>query len=187
MNRMWKVLENHVELSVPSRLVVTREVVELPDGRIIPDYYKVRFHPFALILAESTEGRLICLETYRHGPARVVLALPGGHIEQGEDELSAARRELMEETGFAVEECEKVGTFVTLGNQSGGHCTVFFGRHARRIAEPDSDDLEDARVLLLSRQELRQSVMSGRFGCASDLAAIALLDVLNGEGVPSAT
>lgn len=182
MKAVWNILRSHVEFSVPSRLVVIRETVELPDGRVVPDYYKVQLPDFVLVLAESTEGNIVCLEQYRHGTGCFVLTLPGGHVEDGEDELVAAKRELIEETGFEAAKWEKIGSFCTLGNQRGSVCTVFYGSHAHRVTDPSSGDLEKAQVRVLSRDRLLQSVSSGQVAIASDLAAIGL--VLARLGVP---
>lgn len=175
MSCSWKVLERHTEFSVPNRLDLVREVVRLPDGRIVRDFYKVVLRPFVLVIAETADQMVVCLEQYRHGPARIVLTLPGGGIEDAEDVGAAARRELVEETGFVVDDLRAIGTFQTAANQGGSHCTVFRAANARQIMQPKSGDLEEAQVRLLSHRDLLMAVREGAAGTGGDLAAIALL------------
>jgi ADP-ribose pyrophosphatase len=172
---VWKVLERHVVFSVPSRLQVAREVVETPDGAVISDYYQVDLTPFVIILAEAENARWVCLHQYAHGPRRVVLTLPGGGVEKGETELEAARRELMEETGYEALEWERAGVFSTLGNQRGSVCAVYRARRAKKVMEPNSGDLEEGEVRLLTHEEIVAGLLDNSFGVASDIAALGLL------------
>jgi ADP-ribose pyrophosphatase len=64
----------------------------------------------AAILAKTADGKLIINKEYRHPTGKWLLSCPGGRIDPGESPLEAAKRELLEETGYGE------GRFSLLGN-----------------------------------------------------------------------
>lgn len=81
------------------RTIVTRTFV-LPDGRSV-DFELVQAGDVVCILPLTTTNRVVLARQFRPGPEQIVLELPGGLCEPGEDPADAARRELAEETGYA--------------------------------------------------------------------------------------
>jgi len=82
---------------------VYKDRVKLPDGTLSSrEYIK---HPGAVaILALLDNGNLIMERQYRYPPRREFVELPAGKIDQGEDILRTAQRELLEETGYVAKE-----------------------------------------------------------------------------------
>lgn len=54
----------------------------------------------SVVLAKTKEGKLIINKEYRHPTGKWLLSCPGGRIDMGESPLEAAKRELLEETGY---------------------------------------------------------------------------------------
>jgi ADP-ribose pyrophosphatase len=171
---LWKVRNRERLFSVKGRLEVYREAVELPDGRLVEDYLQFVAATFAQVFAETADGRVILLRQYKHGPRRVHLALPGGHVDEGESPLAAARRELLEETGYGGGDWSELGQFCTAGNHGGSTAHSFLCRGAELKAEPLSGDLEEMTVELLDRPQLLAALTGGEFAVGSDLATIGL-------------
>jgi ADP-ribose pyrophosphatase len=148
--------------------------VQLPDGRIVDDYYQVRQMDYAGVFAQTPDGRIIVERQYKHGVGRVSLMLPGGVIEDGEDPLVTAQRELLEETGYVAGAWQHLGSFVTDANHLGARAHLFAARCARQVARPDSGDLEDIEVVLMNPDEIIRAVRDGDVAVLGAVAAIAL-------------
>ena len=71
--------------------------VELPDGRQVQGFYSIDMPDHAIIVALTSEDRVVVERNYKHGPRRVCINLPAGYLEPGEDPMDAAKRELLED------------------------------------------------------------------------------------------
>ena len=98
----------------------------------------------------------------------------GGYLERGEEPLKAVQRELLEETGYTADDWTELGSFVVDANRHVGVGTFFLARNARRIAEPDHDDLEEFEVRWVSVNEIREALFDGKVGILSYAVNIAL-------------
>jgi ADP-ribose pyrophosphatase len=161
--------------SIPSRISIAIESVILPDGRKVDDYMQIQIADFVMIFAETASGHAVCLRLYRHGARCVGLELPAGHIDHAEDPLDAARRELLEETGYESADWQALGAVFQSTNHRIGLGYVFHARNAVRVQAPCSGDLEDAQVELYSRQDLIAVLHRREVVSASCLAALALV------------
>ena len=74
--------------------------VELPTGAIIDEYYVLEYPDWVNTIAITKEGEFVFVRQYRYAIGKTVNELCAGVIEKGEDPMDAAKRELMEETGF---------------------------------------------------------------------------------------
>ena len=170
----WEVLDSNELLNAEPWLTVTSQRVRLPDGRIVDDFYRVDMSEFAVMHVRATDGRLITLKQYRHGVGDVCLALPGGGVEKGEGPVDAAKRELLEETGYVAENWRSLGQFIVNGNQGCGRANFFVADGATRVAEPGSGDLETTDVILMTTEEVAAAVTRGEVKTITTVALIAM-------------
>ena len=171
----WRVAASRDLLDASPFLKVRVEAIDLPDGRRIEDYYQLDMPSFACIFAETEDGRIITYRQYRHGPKRVCLVFPGGHVNPGEDPLEAARRELLEETGYEGTTWQDLGAYTVNANQGGAVSYMFRATGCRKVAAPDSDDLEETEVLFLTRAELLEAAGKGAFPLLTQMALLAMV------------
>jgi ADP-ribose pyrophosphatase len=142
---------------------------------ITPDYVNV------FVVTEDSE--FLCFRQTKYGVEGSTLAAVGGYVEPGEEPLDAARRELLEETGYEAPEWTSLGHYRVDANRGAGMAYLFLARGARRVAEADADDLEEQELLHLSRSEVEAALAGGEFKVLpwTTVVALALL-YLDREG-----
>lgn len=180
----WKILDQKTVYSAPPFIEVSIETVALPDGRVIADYHHLTAGEFVTILAETAGGAFLALRQYRHGVRRIGLALPGGRIDGDEAPIEAAKRELLEETGFAADSWRAMSSWDTSCSYGFSKSHYFHARGAHQIQAPASDDLEAAELVSMTRDEIRIALGDNSFvslGHAAPLAFLLLEEAARAE------
>ncbi|MFY9140799.1 MAG: NUDIX hydrolase [Thermacetogeniaceae bacterium] len=154
------------------------DTVELPDGKTAKR--EVVKHPGAVVILPLTdEGEVVMVRQYRHAPGEILLELPAGKRDGGEEPLECAKRELEEETGYTAEQWQVICSFYT----SPGFCDellylVLAKGLIKGEARPDEGEFID--VVTIPLAEAAQMVLSGEIKdgktCLGILAGCALHD-----------
>ncbi len=149
----WKILESEYLINRPW-LTVRRDKVELPTGVIHNEYYVLEYPSWVNVIAITKDGEFVMVEQYRHGLQEVFTELVAGVVENGEEPLHAAKRELMEETGFGGGDWE-LNTIICANPGSQNNLTYsYIARGVKRCGEQHLDETEDVSVRLLSEAEV---------------------------------
>jgi len=159
----WKTLSKRTILPYSKFLTVEEHAVELPDGQIIHDWPWVITPDYINVAVVTVEGKFLCMRQFKYGAQKTILAPVGGYLEPGEAPLEAAKREVLEETGYAAPDWHHFGSYPVDGNRGCGTANLFLAQNARKVAEPNADDLEEQELLYLSRSEVENAVASGEF------------------------
>lgn len=170
----WKTLERKTILDHSKFLRVENHRVRLPSGRIIENWPWVITPDFVNVAVTTESGGWVCLRQVKYAVKGTTLAPVGGYLEPGEEPLAAARREVLEETGYEAADWQSLGTFQVDGNRGVARAHLFLARGARRVTEPDADDLEEQQVVLLTRAEVEAAVAAGEFELLPWAAVMAL-------------
>jgi len=172
--RPWRTLARRTLLSRPPWMEVGEERVGLPDGREVDGFLWVRTRDFVAIVSVTERDEVILIRSYKHGPRTVSLAVPAGYIEDAEEPLAAAKRELREETGYASDDWTSLGSYVVDGNYFVSTEHIFLARAARKVSEPASGDLEEMEVVVVPLAEISEYVRRGELVQLSSAAALAI-------------
>jgi ADP-ribose pyrophosphatase len=160
-------------------LRLRKDEIELPDGKRIPDYFVRESPGFVIVFALTDEDRVVIVHQYRYGIDRVTLELPAGALEDQEDPLSCAQRELIEETGFTSEHWEELMIAPSDPVRSDSVMHAYLARGAKHTHQQDLDEGEDVEWELLPIEEFKRRLLAGAVGAVPSIAvAYAALDRL---------
>jgi 8-oxo-dGDP phosphatase len=149
----WEALDQKYLFRRPPWLVLRQQRFRLPTGREIADYWISEYPPWVNVVAVTPNDELVFVRQFRPGIGAVHYELPAGVVEEGEALEAAARRELLEETGFGG------GTWSLLASLSANPAlqnnmtTTFLAEGVERVREAAPEQTEDLRVHLVEVNE----------------------------------
>jgi 8-oxo-dGTP pyrophosphatase MutT (NUDIX family) len=177
MTQKWTTTEKRTILQNGKFLTVEYHTIELPDGQVIEDWSWVITPDFVNVLLIDTEEQFVLFRQTKYAIDGLSLAPVGGYVEPNEDPLEAAKREVMEETGYEAQIWLDLGKYRVDANRGAGMAYAFLALDAKKVAEPDADDLEEQELLRLSRADVEQALFNGEFKVLpwTSLVALSLL------------
>ena len=149
------------------------DTVQLPDGG--QSKREIVRHPGAVAMVPLLDdGRVVLVRQYRHAAGKVLVEIPAGTLEPGEDPLRAAERELQEETGY------KPGSLERLGHEyaAPGYTTELIHLFLATELVPsalDQDADEFIEVVTLPFEEAVAQVMRGEIEDSKTMLALLLV------------
>lgn len=156
----WKTLDQKYLIKRPW-LTARMDKVELPTGAIIDEYYVLEYPDWVNTIAITKEGKFVFVRQYRYALGKTVNELCAGVIEQGEDPMVAAQRELLEETGFGGGNWQ---AWMTLSANPSTHTNLtycFLATDVELQTAQHLDQGEDIEVRIFTREEVLEMLQQG--------------------------
>ena len=126
------------------------------------------------VVAVTEDESFLVFRQVKYAVEGTSLAPVGGYVDDGEEPLAAARRELLEETGHEAGDWLSLGRYVVDGNRGAGVGHLYLARGARWVTKRDADDLEEQELLTLRRNEVEAALLAGEFKVMSWATVVAL-------------
>lgn len=148
------------------------EEVELPDGKSAKREL-IKHSGAVAILAITKENKLIFVKQYRKALDRILVEIPAGRIEVGEEPAVTAKRELEEETGYGANEFSYIQSFATSPGFADEIIHLYLARDLFKIENPaDGDEDEFIELLELTIDEAEELVVSNEIYDAKTIFAL---------------
>jgi 8-oxo-dGTP pyrophosphatase MutT (NUDIX family) len=162
-NLIWKSLETKYALDT-RWLKVKKEKIELPNGKILDDFYTVEGGELIAILAINEDNEVFLVKQYRHAVADITIDLPGGGVEKGERPIEAASRELAEETGMIASSFEKLITYYPDSGRTICKKHIFLAKNLKKdeYGQYAQDESEDVRLVRMPLQKVLEEMRNGK-------------------------
>jgi ADP-ribose pyrophosphatase len=143
--KKWKLLESKMAFE-NKWMPIQQDKVQLANGNIVDDYFTWLEPDVVLIVPLTKEGKFILVKQYKHGVGDIVIEFPAGYINQDEDKLEAAKRELLEETGIKPQKIELLNSVITNASKIQNQVHIYIAT--------DLEDKVDNKHLLDENEEI---------------------------------
>lgn len=178
----WKRLDRKIIYDT-KYLKVYEDKVELPNRNVHEAYSVFRLPDVVIVIAQDKDSNIITLSEYKYGPNEKLRVFPAGHIEEGEDVLVSARRELLEETGYGGGEFSLVSQVREFPTKSLSSAYIVKAVGVEKESAQNLDENEELEVILVSKEELANEIREGKWIDAKCLAGITLTHILDNSPI----
>lgn len=169
--RAWRSLRSRVILKTPI-FGVRAEDFRSPASGHRHTFYFLEAPDWINVIPIDERGRVVMIRQHRYGSRLLELEIPGGAVNPGErDPLNAAKRELLEETGYAAPRWVRLGFVHPNPAFHRNKCHLFLAVGARRVAKQNLDHGEEIEVTTVPMAAVPKLLSSGRIAHALIVAA----------------
>ena len=157
----WKVTQSETLLDCRV-FKVRKDVTVNPRTGQAHDMYVLENPTWVNIVPLTPRNEVILVEQWRHGTGTVHLETPGGLVDDGESPEQCARRELIEETGYAADTLAPLGQVHPNPAIQSNVLHYLLATGCRPVAKPALDHAEDIAVHVVPLTDIPSMIQSGR-------------------------
>lgn len=176
--RKWKTLENERVYRTPIFDLIRRHREHPTRGR--RDFYVIDAPAWVNIIPLTPDNRVVLIHQYRHGVEHRTLETPGGMVDaEDANPGAAARREMIEETGYDSAEVIEIGRVHPNPAIQPNWCYSFLARGVKIVGQPPQDSAEETAVVTYPLGEVKELIASGKITHALTIAAFSFFFLYN--------
>ena len=160
-NLQWDIIRSEY-IHCSKWLTVRKDCVRTSKGVLIDDFFVLEYPTWVNVVARTVDGQYILELQYRHGIQQCVCEICAGVCEKGEDPLEAAKRELLEETGYSGGKWTLIGKYAPNPNSMSNWCYSFFADGVKCQASIQQEETEDIEVVVVDKEQLMSMMQQGQ-------------------------
>jgi len=127
------------------------------------------------VIPVTKDGNVVLVKQYRHGNEEITLEIPGGMVDDiDKSPIGAAKRELLEETGYSSDEFIELGVCSPNPAIFDNKLFIYLALHVKPVSKQKQDGAEDIEVVEVSMDDFSEFIKSGKINHALVVAAFQL-------------
>ena len=143
------------------------------------NFYYLNLADWTVIIPITQDNKVVMVKQYRVGAKKYFYEFPGGLIDKGETSLQAAKRELLEETGYYSDKLQLLTTVYPLPAFQTSKCYVYVAKEAKFIKEVSLDDGEDIETIVFPLEKVKNMIFNNKIDNAiMMLAFLAYMNIM---------
>jgi len=155
-------------------LTLEQHDVVLENG--VQAYREILRHPGSIgVIARHPDGRFVLVRQYRKAVEMIMTEVVAGLLDPGEAPEAAARRELLEETGFKAASLVRLGLLYASPGYVDEKVDIFLAELEAQSQEAELDHDERVDVVMMTRAEFSSAIRTGGITDSKTLASWAML------------
>ncbi len=158
----WKTLSSQY-ISRHQYFTARVDKCEMPDGKIVEEYFVVELPESACALALTDNNEVVMTRQYRYPVNETMMELPGGFIDKGEEPVTGMARELKEETGYEFDKVQYLGKVAANPGVLNNYTHMFLATGGKKVTAQSLDHNEEIEVHLLPVEEVRRMLKQNEF------------------------
>jgi 8-oxo-dGDP phosphatase len=172
---VWKVLTSEYVAREPW-YTVRLDRVQLPNGHVIAKYWVNEYRPWVNVVAVTDTDQVVLIRQYRHGIGGVHFEIPAGTTDPDDTSLElAARRELLEETGYGGGTWSLLATLSANPALQNNLTYTYLAEGVTRQGAATPESSEEMTVHLTPLHEIESLIARGGFVQALHAAPLLML------------
>jgi 8-oxo-dGTP pyrophosphatase MutT (NUDIX family) len=160
--KKWKIIKK-TDVSPSKWFPVFKHTVELPDGKIIDDYFVSPLGDVVMVLPLTTKNEMVLVRQYKHGLGEILIELPAGFRQEGKTLEDSALSELEEEVGIktSADNLIFLGKIANNPTKSALVTNCYLARNLEFNSKQHLDETEDIEIIKVSPRIALEMVKSG--------------------------
>jgi ADP-ribose pyrophosphatase len=160
MPKLWPLIRSTLDHSYHIFSIRT-DTIRCPRTGQEHDFQVLESRDWINIIPLTPDEQVVMVRQYRHGTRRITLEIPGGIVDPGDTPEDAARRELLEETGYEAKEVILLGSACPQPAILNNRSITYLAHNVVKVQSPQLDETEDIEVVLVALSEIPGLIRKG--------------------------